>query len=109
VLLKLRISINGVIQQPNDTTTPTNGFGIDVDSVIVFSTAPLVTDVFWGNLVANNFPTFDIADNTVDSFTGDNVTTDFTLSKYQQIIKMFWLHWMVLAFSILQMQLQLSI
>jgi hypothetical protein len=78
---QLQISINGVIQQPNDTTTPANGFGFDLDSVIVFSTAPLVTDVFWGNLVANNFPTFDIADNTVDSFTGDNVTTDFTLSK----------------------------
>jgi hypothetical protein len=78
---QLQISINGVIQQPNDTSTPANGFGIDVDSVIIFSTAPLVTDVFWGNLVANNFPTFDIADNTVDSFTGDNVTTDFTLSK----------------------------
>jgi hypothetical protein len=78
---QLQISINGVIQQPNDTTTPANGFGFDLDSVIVFSTAPLVTDVFWGNLVANNFPTFDIADNTVDSFTGNNATTDFTLSK----------------------------
>ena len=78
---QLQISINGVIQQPNDTTTPANGFGFDLDSVIVFSTPPAITDVFWGNLVANNFPTFDIADNTVDSFTGDNVTTDFTLSK----------------------------
>lgn len=78
---QLQISINGVIQQPQDTSTPSAGFGIDLDSVIVFSTPPLVTDVLWGNLVANNFPTFDVSDNTVDSFTGDNVTTDFTLSK----------------------------
>jgi hypothetical protein len=78
---QLQISINGVIQQPQDTTSPTNGFGIDVDSTIVFSVAPAVSDVFWGNLVANNFPTFDIADNTVDSFTGNGVLTDFTLSK----------------------------
>jgi hypothetical protein len=78
---QLTLSVNGVIQQPQDTASPTTGFGIDFDSVIVFSVAPLVTDVFWGNLVANNFPTFDIADNTVDSFTGDGTTTSFTLSK----------------------------
>ena len=78
---QLQISINGVLQQPQDTTTPTNGFGIDLDSVIVFSVAPVVSDVFWGNLIANNFPTFDISDNTVDSFTGDNSTINFTLSK----------------------------
>jgi hypothetical protein len=78
---QLQISINGVIQQPQDTNAPTNGFGIDLDSVIVFSTPPLVTDVLWGNLIANNFPTFDISDNTVDSFTGNAVLTDFTLSK----------------------------
>ena len=78
---QLTLSVNGVIQQPQDTASPTTGFGIDFDSVIVFSVAPLVTDVFWGNLVANNFPTFDIADNTVDSFTGDGITTSFTLSK----------------------------
>jgi hypothetical protein len=78
---QLQISINGVIQQPQDTTSPTNGFGIDLDSVIIFSIAPIISDVFWGNLIANNFPTFDIADNTVDSFTGNAVLTDFTLSK----------------------------
>jgi len=78
---QLQISINGVIQQPHDTATPTSGFGYDVDSVIVFSTAPTPTEVFWGNLVANNFPTFDISDNTIDSFTGDGITTVFTLSK----------------------------
>jgi len=78
---QLQISINGVIQQPNDNATPTNGFGFDLDSVIIFSTPPINTDVFWGNLVANNFPTFDISDNTVDTFTGDGSTVNFTLSK----------------------------
>jgi len=78
---QLQLSINGVIQQPQDTTTPANGFGVDLGSVIVFSVAPASTDVFWGNLVANNFPTFDIADNDVDSFTGDGTTAVFTMSK----------------------------
>jgi hypothetical protein len=78
---QLTISMNGVIQQPQDTATPANGFGFDLDSVIVFSIAPTISDVFWGHLVANNFPTFDISDNTVDSFTGDNSTVTFTLSK----------------------------
>ena len=78
---QLQVSINGVIQQPQDTATPTNGFGIDVDSIIGFSTAPVSTDVFWGSLVASNFPTFDIADNDTDTFTGDNSTVSFTLSK----------------------------
>ena len=78
---QLQVSINGVIQQPQDTATPTNGFGIDVDSIIGFSTAPVSTDVFWGSLVASNFPTFDISDNDVDVFTGDNSTVSFTLSK----------------------------
>lgn len=78
---QLTISMNGVIQQPQDSTTPTNGFGIDLDSVIIFSTAPIISDVFWGNLLANNFPTFDITDNKVDNFTGDSLTTNFTLSR----------------------------
>jgi len=73
--------MNGVIQQPQDTSTPANGFGFDLDSVIVFSTAPSVSDTFWGHLVANNFPSFDISDNTVDSFTGNNSDVNFTLSK----------------------------
>jgi hypothetical protein len=78
---QLTISINGVIQQPNDTTTPANGFGFDIDSVIIFSTPPVNTDVFWGNLVANNFPTFDITDNKVDNFTGTGSQTVFNLSQ----------------------------
>ena len=78
---QLQISINGVIQQPHDSTAPPSGFGYDLDSTIVFSTAPVSTDVFWGNLVANNFPTFDISDNDIDNFTGNASTTSFTLSK----------------------------
>jgi len=78
---QLQISINGVIQRPYDSVTPPSGFGIDLDSVIVFSTAPIVSDVFWGNLVANNFPTFDISDNEIDNFIGDATTVSYTLSK----------------------------
>jgi len=78
---QLQVSINGVIQQPQDNATPTTGFGIDVDSIIVFSQAPISTDIFWGSLVASNFPTFDISDNDTDTFTGDNSAVSFTLSK----------------------------
>lgn len=78
---QLQISINGVIQQAQETISPVDGFGIDVDSSIIFSTPPVSTDVFWGNVLANNFPTFDIADNTIDTFTGNGSQTVFTLSK----------------------------
>ena len=78
---QLTISMNGVIQEPQNTSSPTAGFGFDLDGVIVFSAAPAVSDVFWGYALANNTVTFDISDNTVDSFTGDNSQVDFTLSK----------------------------
>ena len=78
---QLQLSINGVIQQPFDSITPSSGFGFDLDGVIIFSVAPQVTDVFWGNVIATSFPTFDIADNDIDSFTGNGVLTNFTLSK----------------------------
>ena len=78
---QLQISINGVIQQPQDTSTPTDGFGFDLDAVIVFSTAPLVSDVFWGNIIANNFAAYDISDNKVDNFTGNGSTVLFNLSQ----------------------------
>jgi len=78
---QLQLSINGVIQQPQDTVSPTTGFGFDVDSTIIFSVAPLVTDIFWGNVIATSFPTFDIADNDIDTFTGTGALTNFTLSK----------------------------
>ena len=79
---QLFLSHNGVIQRPHDTTSPANGYGIDSNgSVIVFSAAPSSTDIIFGNLVANNFPTFDISDNKVDTFTADGSTTTFTLSR----------------------------
>ena len=79
---QLFLSHNGVIQRPHDTTTPANGYGIDSNgSVIVFAAAPSSSDVIFGNLVANNFPTFDISDNKVDTFTADGSTTTFTLSR----------------------------
>ena len=78
---QLQISINGVIQQPQDTSSPTNGFGFDLDAVIVFSTPPVNTDVFWGNIIANSFAAFDISDNEVDNFTGDGSTLEFNLSR----------------------------
>jgi len=78
---QLFLSHNGVIQRPHDSTSPSNGYGIDTNSVVVFASAPASTDVIFGNLVANNFPTFDITDNKVDTFTGDGSTTTFTLSR----------------------------
>jgi len=79
---QLFISHNGVIQRPHDSKTPSNGYGIDANgSVIVFAAAPSSSDVIFGNLVANNFPTFDISDNKVDTFTADGSTTTFTLSR----------------------------
>ena len=78
---QLFISHNGVIQRPHDTPNPANGYGTDIGSVIVFASAPSSSDSIFGNLVANNFPTFDITDNKVDTFTADGSTTTFTLSR----------------------------
>ena len=78
---QLLLSLNGIVQQPNDNASPTNGFGFEHSSVIVFSTAPVSTDAFWGHVIANNFATLDITDNKIDNFTGNNSTTDFTLSR----------------------------
>ena len=77
---QLQISINGVMQEPQDSASPTKGFGFDTGSIIVFSTAPDGNDLFWGNLLADNLPTFDISDNDIDNFTGDDTTTSFSLS-----------------------------
>ena len=78
---QLVISINGVIQQPHDTATPSTGFGVDSLGHIIFSTAPASTDIFWGHILATNTVTFDSSDNDVDTFTGNGSTTSFTLSK----------------------------
>ena len=79
---QLMVSVNGVLQQPHDnTTTPTTGYATDHTSTIIFSAAPTAGDQFFGRLIASNFATFDISDNTVDNFTGNGNDTTFTLSK----------------------------
>ena len=77
---QLFLSHNGVIQRPHDSSSPSNGYGIKEGSTIVFASAPTSSDVLFGNLVANNFPTFDISDNKVDTFTANGSATSFTLS-----------------------------
>ena len=78
---QLMISINGVLQQPHDSASPSSGIGIAADSVIVFSAAPATTDVVFGSILSTNLSSFEISDNLIDNFTGDNSTTDFTMSK----------------------------
>ena len=57
------------------------GYGLEGGDVIVFATAPAPTDTIWINVIANNFPSFDISDNHIDNFTGDGSDTEFVLSK----------------------------
>ena len=78
---QLMISINGVLQQPHDSASPSSGIGIAPDSVLVFSTAPATTDVVFGSIMSTNLSSFEISDNYIDNFTGDNSTTNFTMSK----------------------------
>ena len=78
---QLMISINGVLQQPHDSATQSSGIGVAPDSVLVFSTAPATTDVVFGSIMSTNLSSFEISDNLIDNFTGDNSTTNFTMSK----------------------------
>ena len=78
---QIMMSLNGVLQQPHDSTSPSTGFGIDTDSVLIFSTAPAFTDVVFGSIYSTNLSSFEISDNAIDNFTGNGSTTDFTLSK----------------------------
>ena len=78
---QLSLSINGVIQQPSDTSNPTVGYGVDTDSTIVFSSAPQAGDNVFGSFIGEVAASFDIADNTVDEFTANGSSTLFTLSK----------------------------
>ena len=77
---QLMISMNGVVQEPQNNT-PTNGFGIESNNVIVFSTAPTVLDTFWGHYLTTNLSSWEMSDNKVDNFTGNASTTTYTLSK----------------------------
>ena len=78
---QLTISINGVNQQPQESSAPTVGYGIAADSTIVFSQAPVSSDKVFGTFIGEVAPSFDITDNTIDEFTANGSTTTFTLSK----------------------------
>ena len=78
---QLSLSINGVIQQPSDTSNPTVGYGVDTDSTIVFSSAPQNGDNIFGSFIGEVAASFDIEDNTIDEFTANGTSTLFTLSK----------------------------
>ena len=78
---QLMISVNGVLQQPHDSASPSSGFGIDSDSILVFSTAPTSNDTVFGSIFSTNISSFEISDNDIDNFTGDNSTVNFTMSK----------------------------
>ena len=78
---QLSLSINGVIQQPSEGISPTVGYSVEPDSVIVFSSAPQNGDNVFGSFIGEVAASFDISDNTVDEFTANGSTTTFTLSK----------------------------
>ena len=78
---RISLSINGVIQQPQDTGSPTTGYGVLPDSIIIFSTPPDSVDKVFGTFIGEVAASFDITDNTVDNFTGDGSTTTFNLSR----------------------------
>jgi hypothetical protein len=78
---QLDVAINGVVQQPYDSNPPPNGFTIEADSTIVFSTAPLAGYTFWGKALTNAIASFETSDNSIDNFTGNGSQVNFTLSK----------------------------
>ena len=78
---QISLSINGVIQQPSEGSSPTVGYSVEPDSVIVFSSAPQTGDKVFGSFIGEVAASFDISDNTVDEFTANGSSTLFTLSK----------------------------
>ena len=78
---QLQIAINNVIQKPNNDSSYTEGFRVVDREKIQFKSAPSSDDVFWGTVISNTIESFDISDHTVDNFTGDGSTTQFSLSK----------------------------
>ena len=81
---QVQISINGVIQKPNPivgSNPITEGFKLDAGGNIEFASAPTVQETFWGQIIAEALATFDIADNELDTFTGNGTQTDFPLSR----------------------------
>ena len=79
---QLNIAINNVIQKPNnDYLNFSEGFAIEVRSIIVFQTAPTVNDIFFGSLLGETLGTFDLSDHKIDNHTADGSTTNFNLSR----------------------------
>ena len=81
---QLQISINGVIQKPNPIVGGipiAEGFKLDAGGNIEFASAPTSLETFWGQIIAEALATFDIADNELDTFTGNGTQTDFPLSR----------------------------
>jgi len=72
---QISLSINGVIQAPND------GYSIESDSTIVFSSAPEASDKIFASFIGEVAASFDLSDNTIDEFTANGSLTTFTLSK----------------------------
>ena len=72
---QLDIAINGVVQQPYDSNPPPNGFTIEADATIVFSTAPLAGYTFWGKALSGSIASVENSDNSIDNFTGNGSTT----------------------------------
>ena len=78
---QINVAINNVVQKPNlNNGSFTEGFSIVDNHKIIFKTAPISTDIFWGSVIANTITTFDVSDHKIDTFTGDGTTTDFNLS-----------------------------
>ena len=48
---QISLSINGVIQQPQDTGSPTTGYGVLPGSIIIFSTPPASVDKVFGTFI----------------------------------------------------------
>ena len=78
---QISLSINGVIQQPSEGSSPTVGYSVEPDSVIVFSSAPQTGDKVFGSFIGEVAASFDLTDNTIDEFTANGSSTLFTLSK----------------------------
>ena len=78
---QLSLSINGVIQQPSEGSSPTVGYSVEPDSTIVFSSAPQTGDKVFGSFIGEVAASFDLTDNTIDEFTANGSSTLFTLSK----------------------------
>ena len=79
---QISLSINGVIQQPQDTGSPTVGYGVLTRTQLLYSAHhPLQLIRYLRTFIGETAPSFDIDDNTIDNFTGDGSTVSFNLSK----------------------------